>query len=340
MDSLYLLLRFNSSLNDNNSPLSKEVKAFKKKSKSLEEKMYPKFKNCTKLKLIPKYIQRGDYWVLQNYIKASKSFRCNESITFSTTGELGLLNNLVQITSRWQGPVSVAVYAPGDSFEKTLETIFHLRECSSNDVKMLVTFHVFFDFQHIPEKVPKRHQLLKYKIDCSKIISDLDVRHPYRKKNGLSYPINLARNVAKSSTSTFFTFPCDIEQYPSVNIISDFLKMLQMPDIFNTWQKRVHVIPVFEVKENEVLPMTKSELLISLKEKKAFQFPKIPNYSKWVNSPITPGLSVITIIGKHKYDKQRWKKFYISTDEDPNLDERIFEEHERKAKLLRTLFCV
>lgn len=102
MDSLYLLLRFNSSLNDNNSPLSKEVKAFKKKSKSLEEKMYPKFKNCTKLKLIPKYIQRGDYWVLQNYIKASKSFRCNESITFSTTGELGLLNNLVQITSRWQ----------------------------------------------------------------------------------------------------------------------------------------------------------------------------------------------------------------------------------------------
>ncbi|RXG71368.1 hypothetical protein Avbf_07070 [Armadillidium vulgare] len=160
--------------------------------------MYPDFKNCSKPELTFKFIQKRNYWVLQNYIKSSRRFRCDESITFTTIGEIGFLNNLFTVIERWQGPISITVYAPGTSFEKTLETIFHLRDCGQNDVKKFVTFHLFFDFHHMPEKIPNLKELFNYKVNCTKRFSDLDIPHPYRKENGLLYPINLARNVARS----------------------------------------------------------------------------------------------------------------------------------------------
>ncbi|RXG53946.1 Beta-1,4-glucuronyltransferase 1 [Armadillidium vulgare] len=117
---------------------------------TLQKKMYPDFSHCSTKSLISKFIQWGNYRVLQNYVKATETFLCNESVTYATHGELGFLHNLVELASRWQGPISVAVYAPGESFQKTLDVIFHLRECGHNEVKKLVTFHIFFDSDRMP----------------------------------------------------------------------------------------------------------------------------------------------------------------------------------------------
>ena len=69
---------------------------------SLERKIYPDLRECTAKPLQPFYQQRGDYWVLENYLPAMMSFRCDESITFATHGEYTFLDNLGPITSRWQ----------------------------------------------------------------------------------------------------------------------------------------------------------------------------------------------------------------------------------------------
>ena len=52
-----------------------------------------------------------------------------------------------------QGPVSVAVYAPGSDLEHAINTILHLRECWAEGIKKYVTFHLILLSGHIPKKV-------------------------------------------------------------------------------------------------------------------------------------------------------------------------------------------
>lgn len=69
---------------------------------SLERKMYPDLRECQTRPLRPFYQQRGEYWVLENYLPAVMSFRCDESITYTTHGDYTFLDNLEPLTSRWQ----------------------------------------------------------------------------------------------------------------------------------------------------------------------------------------------------------------------------------------------
>ena len=46
--------------------------------------------------------QRGDYWILENYIPAEQSYKCDESVTYTTHGDFTFLHNLDELTRRWQ----------------------------------------------------------------------------------------------------------------------------------------------------------------------------------------------------------------------------------------------
>ena len=85
--------------------------------------------------------QRGDYWVLYNYIRANKEFNCNESVTYTTLGDITFLDNLPTLIERWKGPVSVAIYAPGEDFEAKMDAesnskILHQEWSSSYNSKL------------------------------------------------------------------------------------------------------------------------------------------------------------------------------------------------------------
>ncbi|KAA0189944.1 hypothetical protein HAZT_HAZT007436 [Hyalella azteca] len=69
---------------------------------SLEKKMFPDFRGCASRPSLPIQSQHGEYWILENYIPADLSFRCDESITYTTHGEYAHLDNIETITSRWQ----------------------------------------------------------------------------------------------------------------------------------------------------------------------------------------------------------------------------------------------
>ena len=70
---------------------------------------------------------RTKYWVLYNYVRAARQFNCEESITYTTHGQFTFLDNLEPLLERWQGPISVAVYAPGTGLEATIDVILYFR---------------------------------------------------------------------------------------------------------------------------------------------------------------------------------------------------------------------
>ena len=70
---------------------------------------------CKEKDMGPRVEQRsGQYWVFYNYIQAEKKFGCHETITYTTHGEYNFLHNLEPLLKRWQGPISVSIYTPGN----------------------------------------------------------------------------------------------------------------------------------------------------------------------------------------------------------------------------------
>lgn len=108
---------------------------------------------CLDKPMIGKVQQRGDYWVLYNYIKAEKTFKCHESITYTTHADYSFMDNLIPLLERWKGPISLALHAPGTDFKNTLDSIAYLRDCTDDLVKEFVTFHVYFSTKHVPKEV-------------------------------------------------------------------------------------------------------------------------------------------------------------------------------------------
>lgn len=137
-----LLIFYNAFYNNTEENKIKEwCLKFKSKEININELL-----NCSDIPLTSKIEQRDDYWILSNYVRAKKNFRCYEAITMTTHGDYTFLENLYELVKKWDGPVSVGVYAPGEDFQLTLETIAYLRNCNTNSklIKNLVTFHLYF----------------------------------------------------------------------------------------------------------------------------------------------------------------------------------------------------
>lgn len=77
----------------------------------------------------------------------------------------------------------------------------------------------------------------------------------YKSRMNLTYPINMARNIAKVNTQTHFVFPSDIELYPTRNYINDFFEFVRRnPKYTERGSRNVYVLPVFEIFEaNQVI---------------------------------------------------------------------------------------
>lgn len=55
----------------------------------------------------------------------------------------------------WNGPMSIAIYAPGTDYLPSIKSIQYLRNClsKSNLVRQFVTFHIYFSYEHMSDKV-------------------------------------------------------------------------------------------------------------------------------------------------------------------------------------------
>lgn len=132
--------------------------------------------------------------------------------------------------SRWQAPLSIALYAPGDDFQSTVQRILHLRNCDAEKtlVKRFVSFHIYFESKFSPENFEQDFDDLEKSFLCNNSTQFLDFtrNQTFRARHELLYPVNVGRNLAREAAMTHFVFVNDIELYPSLGFVDSFFKML------------------------------------------------------------------------------------------------------------------
>ncbi|EDW03084.1 beta-1,4-glucuronyltransferase 1 [Drosophila grimshawi] len=292
--------------------------------------------NCIEHDYNQQTLQRGDFWVLQNYVRAEHGgLKCHESITYTTHADYTFLDNLVPLLERWNAPISIAMHAPGTDFQPTLDSIKYLRDCVPGNqlVRAFATFHVYFGTKHIPKSVPKAQDALKTGYNCSLPAPYFNISsgHLYKAQKKLLYPVNVGRNIARDAALTHFILASDIELYPNPGLVKKFLEMIARNEQYlRRKAPRVFPLSIFEVDESSPVPHDKTELQEFLRSGKAIPFHKrvcaschgVPKSKEWMAANETDELSVFHI-GKRTGYYVHWEPIYIGTHADPHYDERL-----------------
>lgn len=174
----------------------------------------------------------------------------------------------------------------------------------------------------------------------------------YRSENNISYPINVARNVAREMAQTHFILTADADFYPTKFFIQKFLTMIEKrPDLFRTQSKKIFVLPIFEIVETASVPENKTYLRKMLRDGTAILFrggicPQCHRTiaaDKWVAAAETNGLNVFSV-GKRKGIYKNWEPFYVGTHADPLFHEQLTldNQHNRMTQVQypqRFLLC-
>lgn len=153
----------------------------------------------------------------------------------------------------------------------------------------------------------------------------------YKMKNNLTYPINVARNIAREMAETHFIFASDIELYPTRNLIPKFLEMIASnEELVTDGKPKVFVLPIYEILSGLEVPENKTALQKMFKDKQAFLFHgklcpqchSVPKQIQWMRTKESANLSVFSQtkrVGKF----EKWEAFYIGTNAEPLFDERL-----------------
>ncbi|VVC30626.1 Hypothetical protein CINCED_3A011468 [Cinara cedri] len=293
--------------------------------------------------------QRGDYWVLYNYVAARRWFRCDESITYTTHADFTFLDNLEPLIDRWRGPISVALYTPGADFVPTLSSIRYLRQCGSPLIAEYVTFHLYFGSGHVPKWVPHGDRDINAPVaNCSTPPPWTSATAAYKGQKKLLYPVNVGRNVARESATTHYVLPSDIELYPSPGVIDGFMDFVRRQDPpLRRPKPMVFPLPIFELASNMKLPADKKELVTMLKNGSAITFHKkvcpdchtVPKFKEWAGAKPKPGIRVFHT-GKRTGYHLHWEPIFIGTHNDPLYDERLsWEGKMDKMTQVNTVHC-
>ncbi|XP_070065374.1 beta-1,4-glucuronyltransferase 1 [Drosophila virilis] len=270
--------------------------------------------NCTDRDIVYEKKVHSNYWVLVNYVPAEHgSLRCSVFITYTTHGDYRYLNNVAPLVERWRAPISLALYAPGTDFNKTVSSILWLRQCDPQ------------------RKLIRKWILLAKQIKCTKVppFANVSSDELYRKQMELKYPINVGRNIAKEAALTHYVLSSDIELYPSPGLVNGFLLMLAANmHLLNSTRPLVFPLNIFEVSANSTVPTTKKELKYKLKTGQAIpfhrdiapQFNIAPNLKKWIQHvDYSDTMRVFCVNKRIGY----WDPIYIGTKQDPVYDETL-----------------
>ncbi|KAH8377686.1 hypothetical protein KR093_006629 [Drosophila rubida] len=306
------------------------------------------YMNCTNVVYESKNIVHSSYWVMLNYVPAAHgNLKCYESVTYTTHADYRYLSNVGPLVKHWRSPISLALYAPGLDFESTVKSILWLRQCDpqSKLIVQWVSFHIYFDITEIPRNIPKTRALLKRKVWCRKPVQ----RRFYRLEKGLSYPVNVGRNIARNASLTHYVLASDIELYPSSGLARGFLQMLMSNlSMLNSETPNVYPLKIFEVQRSIAVPNTKTELQHLLAKGYAQPFhmafcsschngPRLP---EWINTTDASNSIKVFHITKWMVKFRYWEPIYIGTKNDPLYDERLNWEGMWDKKSQTLILCL
>nr|XP_027207266.1 beta-1,4-glucuronyltransferase 1-like [Penaeus vannamei] len=183
----------------------------------------------------------------------------------------------------------------------------------------------------MPSHVPLTAHVLAGRTSCSTPPPYL-ATHTYKRAHNLTYPVNVARNIARRAAATYFVLASDVELYPSRGFIPFFMDMLKRQDASPAPAptRRVYVLPIFEVKSGLRPPASKLALARMLKRGAAIPFHKfvcpqchkVPGMREWADSNATESVNVVMVAKRHP-PFHHWEPIYVGTHLEPLYDERL-----------------
>ncbi|XP_050043979.1 uncharacterized protein [Dermacentor andersoni] len=177
-----------------------------------------------------------------------------ENVTLVTHATYGFLRHVAELCDRWQGPLSVAVFAPGTDTGRALAWIDFLRRCGRNAcVRRSVTWHLVYDREHTPASLTPGTSHSSYSKNvsgnrpCSSVPAQEGVSS-FRRRQRIPYPINVLRNVARRLAPTHYVLVQNVRLYPSTGIVPRFLNLVAEERRLHSLRsdgQEVYVLPVF-----------------------------------------------------------------------------------------------
>jgi beta-1,4-glucuronyltransferase 1 len=242
--------------------------------------------------------------------------------------------NSNKIIFRWAAPVSIAVYAPGDDFQRTVLTILFLRNCHTQSalVREHATFHVFFESQFHPDNIHRDINDAEKDFVCPTIDSyrNLSNEKTFKSTHNLTYFINVGRNLARKAALTHFILASDIELYPNPGLVDSFFAMILRNQSKNVSGNNVFVLPIFEIAKDQKVPENKTELLELYHRKLVVWFHSkicakchtVPLAGEWINATDEGEMNVFST-SKRTKKFNHWEPLFIGTNDEPLYDERL-----------------
>ncbi|XP_053692553.1 beta-1,4-glucuronyltransferase 1-like [Sabethes cyaneus] len=310
--------------------------------------------NCHSTEASFRIEQRGKYWVLENILTPSemqigirqprRPVQCYETITYTTHGDYRFLDNIVPLLERWDGPLSLALYAPGHEIERAIDGLRWLMFCHRQSylVEEWLSVHLYFDSDRMPPMPIQYYRDRVYQPidDCPRPYFEdpVDPTQPSLRQAGYNdssdhiYPVNVGRNIAREAATTHFVLASDIELYPNPDFIEMFLQMIAQSAYWHTLaEPSVYVLPIFEVPETATVPEKKFELLQMLNEGEAIKFHEkicerchtVPGYESWLKVIKQDDTMGIVASASRTGPFALWEPIFVGTKREPLYDERL-----------------
>lgn len=255
-------------------------------------------------------------------------------VTLVTQCSVNHMHHLMSLAERWNGPISVSIFAPDQQGLVAMEFIMKLFQCVEA-FRYNVSVHLVYPFVQAP--VINTPLVLPTEFSCPSLEKDLQDNKETLTNydlSGIKYPNNLLRNVALSNSRTKYVFTIDIDMLPSSNLHRDFSAFIESHYLSQTDKTKVlddrtvFVVPAFEVKPEFPAPAEKLQLLRLWQNRSLRPFywetcwkcHRWTDYEAWRN--LTLGGSPLEV-GYEVEWQDPWEPFYIAPRTVPNFDERF-----------------
>ncbi|XP_069116859.1 beta-1,4-glucuronyltransferase 1-like [Argopecten irradians] len=279
----------------------------------------------------------GSYYLIRNLLSPesdiSRSDQVNDhsSVTLVTQCSANHLDDLVDLTERWDAAISISVFTYDSDFPFAIKAILYSYKCF-NKIRSKVYLNMIYPIGR-PPSISDIEQISLDEINCEVPFKNLRTTNKDNYDvSGIEYPHNILRNFAIKGGNTPYVFVVDIDMIPSSNLLQEFQAFIkrrkQSLDMRSSNDHKVaFVVPSYEVRESIKIPETKEILLTEIKSGNVRPFyaeacercQKQTVYSEWEKLVDVKFLDV----GYSVDWKDPWEPFFITDRELPLYDERF-----------------
>ncbi|EDM12446.1 UDP-GlcNAc:betaGal beta-1,3-N-acetylglucosaminyltransferase 6 (predicted) [Rattus norvegicus] len=266
----------------------------------------------------------GDYRVYRGLLKTTMD---PNDVILATHASVDNLLHLSGLLERWEGPLSVSVFAATREEAQLATVLAYALSSHCPEMRARVAMHLVCPSRYeaaVPDpREPGEFALLR---SCQEVFDKLArVAQPginYALGTNISYPNNLLRNLAREEAN--YALVIDVDMVPSEGLWRSLREML---DQSNHWDGTALVVPAFEIRRARRMPMNKNELvqLYQVGEVRPFYYGLCTpchaptNYSRWVNLPEESLLRPAYVVPW----RDPWEPFYVAGGKVPTFDERF-----------------